>query len=42
MVSCQLYVKDSSRGELAMKPRNGPHSEGSSSGPFLGHLMVMP
>jgi hypothetical protein len=37
MVFRSLYVKDSLRGELAIKARNGPHGEGSSSGPRLGH-----
>jgi hypothetical protein len=35
MTFCQLYAKGSFRGELAMKPRNGPYGEG---GPFLGRL----
>jgi hypothetical protein len=42
VVSYQLYAKDSSRGELAMKPRNGPHGEGGSGGPYLGHLIRWP
>jgi hypothetical protein len=32
-IFCQLYMKDSFRDELVMKPRNGPYDEG---GPLLG------
>jgi hypothetical protein len=38
----QFYAKDSSRGELAIRPRIGPHCESGSEGPEIGHPIKCP